>query len=272
MCLLQFKLRLNGEVEVIYLPVIFEALKNETIVKQINLWLKTEATEKILIFLDPSLDTRTVISYVGLIYYVLELYMSELITENCYFATARTCFGESNDSVFEVFGHQFSATLPQFSKILYIGQQNVLLQNLTGFFIDKPLYWKDLNSEDIQEVNLQIKNRFLSQRYVLQSIHSNLSYRRYSVLQKFQGAKSVGVLIADIASRKIFTYSYLITLLDNIANSMSFLMQVADHLNIDLSFISVGKLNEAKISNFNDLDGFILLSCHNIHPNTVPIQ
>lgn len=88
-------------------------------------------------------------------------------------------------------------------------------------------------------------------------------------MEKIQKARNIGVLIADVASRTVLVKIYFLNILGNFANIVEFLMRIAKFLNVSLTFISVGKINEAKISNFNDLDGFIFLSCHNVHPNMV---
>jgi diphthamide synthase subunit DPH2 len=86
-----------------------------------------------------------------------------LTTENIIFA--RPSIDELCDSSLVIFGHQCPSKPSSFSKILYIGHENILLQNLIGFFSDKPLYWINLNSEEVQEVSSRKKNLFLSQRY-----------------------------------------------------------------------------------------------------------
>lgn len=171
------KLRINDDVEVLYLSEMPESSKNDTfvesMVKSINYWLKIHQNEKILIFLDPALDAGMFPYYLSWNWYFgLDFYLSSLEKENCFLAKTNLPSGNSDepeDSVFDIFGYQCPLNLSLFSKILYVGEQNALLQNLMGFFNDKALYWKNLTDEYVREIDQHGKNRLLSQRYFVPS-------------------------------------------------------------------------------------------------------
>lgn len=88
-----------------------------------------------------------------------------LITSQNHFI-AKPCVLEQEMTKSEIFGRKIPDDLSEYQIILYVGKQNMLLQNLTGFFIDKRLFWKNANGENVKEVDKSVKNCFLSKRYV----------------------------------------------------------------------------------------------------------
>jgi len=117
--------------------------------------------------------------------------------------------------------------------VLYIGEESMFLTNLMLTLKDCTFYLYDPKMKTCQKQNHSI-NRLLMKRFYL--------------VERIKDAQIVGILVATLSVSR-----YL-----EMVNRLKVLL---NHAGKKYYVFSVGKINVAKLSNFPDVDVFVLVSC-----------